>query len=62
MADDSGRNQVKAFKLSCCASYLLLGLEDVASEDVALSVSGDVAENLQILGVVRHVEYPGRRK
>lgn len=42
-------------------SYLFLGLEDVAAEDVALSVSGDVTENLQILGVVRHVEYPERR-
>lgn len=42
-------------------SYLFLGLEDVTAEDVALSVSGDVTENLQILGVMRHVEYPERR-
>lgn len=41
--------------------YLFLGLEDVAAEDVALSVSSDVTENLQILGVMRHVEYPERR-
>lgn len=41
--------------------YLFLGLEDIAAEDVALSVSGDVTENLQILGVMRHVEYPERR-
>lgn len=41
--------------------YLFLGLEDVAAEDVALSVSGDVTENLQILGVMRHVEYPEGR-
>lgn len=39
-------------------SYLLLGLEDIAAEDIALSISGDVAENLQILRVVGHVEYP----
>ena len=39
-------------------SYLLLGLEDVAAEDVALSISGDVAEDLQVLGVVGDVEYP----
>lgn len=42
-------------------SHLFLGLEDVTTEDVALSVSGDVTENLQILGVMRHVEYPERR-
>lgn len=41
--------------------YLFLGLEDVAAEDVALSISSDVTENLQILGVMRHVEYPERR-
>lgn len=41
-----------------CFSYLLLGLEDIAAEDVALSISGDVAENLQILRVMGHVEYP----
>lgn len=41
--------------------YLFLGLEDIAAEDVALSVSSNVAENFQILGVMRHVEYPERR-
>lgn len=45
---------------ACRLSYLLLGLEDVAAEDVTLSVSCDVAENLQILRVMRHVEYPER--
>lgn len=43
--------------------YLLLGLEDIAPEDVAGAVSSDVAEDLQVLGVVRHVEDPtGRAK
>lgn len=41
-----------------CFSYLLLGLEDIAAEHVALSISGDIAENLQILRVMGHVEYP----
>lgn len=41
-------------------TYFLLGLEDVAAEDITLSISGDIAENLQILGVMRHVEYPER--
>ena len=39
--------------------YLSFGLEDVAAEHVALAVAGDVAEDLQVLGVVRHVEDPG---
>ena len=43
-------------------SHLLLGLEHVATEDVALSVPGDVAEDLQILGVMGHVEYSGRQE
>lgn len=40
------------------ALYLLLGLEDVAPEDVAGPVPGDVAEDLQVLRVVGHVEDP----
>ena len=42
-------------------AHLLLGLEHVAAENVALSVAGDVAEDLQVLGVVGHVEYSGIR-
>ncbi len=45
-------------KVELCFSYLLLGLEHIAAEDITLSISRDVAENLQILGVMRHVEYP----
>lgn len=53
-------SKLKALKQASCLSYLLLGLEDVAAKHIALSVSGDVAENLQILGVMRHIEYPAR--
>ncbi len=45
-------------KVQLCFSYLLLGLEHIAAEDITLSISRDVAENLQILGVMRHIEYP----
>lgn len=41
-------------------SHLLLGLEDVAAKDVALSISGNIAEDLQILGVMGNVKYPER--
>lgn len=40
-------------------THLPLGFEDVAVEHAALPLSGDVAEDLQVLGVVRHVEDPG---
>ena len=33
-------------------SHLLLRLKDIAAEDIALSISGNIAEDLQILGVV----------
>lgn len=38
--------------------YLFTRFEDVALEDIRRSISGDVAEDLKILGVVRYVEYP----
>lgn len=38
--------------------YLLFGLEDVTSEGITGAVSRYVAENLQVLGVMRHVENP----
>lgn len=52
--------KVKASKQASYLSYLLLGLEDIAAENITLSISGYVAENLQILGVMRHIEYPER--
>lgn len=45
-----------------CLSHLLLGLEDVTAEDVILSISGDVAEDLQVLGVMRYIEDPTGQK
>lgn len=39
-------------------SYLPLGLEDVTTEYIALSISGNVTEDLQVLGVMRHIKYP----
>ena len=38
--------------------YLLVSLENVAAEEAAGSIARDVAEHLEILRVVRHVEYP----
>lgn len=51
---------VKALKQGFSLSHLLLGLEDVTAEHVTLSISGNVAEDLQILGVMRHIEDPER--
>lgn len=44
-----------------CTSFthLLVGLEDIALEDVAGAVPRDVAPDLEVLRVVRHVENPG---
>lgn len=49
-------------KQSFSLSYLLLGLEHITAEHIALSISGNVAEDLQILGVMRHVEDPKRKE
>ena len=38
--------------------YLFVSFEDVALEDISRAVSSDVAPDLQVLGVVGHVEYP----
>lgn len=40
------------------ATHLFLWFEDVAAEHIALAVSCYVTEDLQILRVVRYVEYP----
>jgi len=42
--------------------HLFVGFEDVAAEQVAARIPGDVAEYLQILTVVRHVENPVNSK
>lgn len=49
-------------KRSFSLSYLLLGLEHITAEHIALSISGNVAEDLQILRVMRHVEDPKRKE
>lgn len=38
--------------------YLLLGFKDVTPEDIAGTVSSDIAEDLQVLGIMRDVEDP----
>lgn len=38
--------------------YLFVGLEDVAFEHVSGAVSSDVAEDFEVLRVVRDVKYP----
>lgn len=43
-------------------SHLLFGLEDIAAENVALSIPGDVTEDLQILGIMGNVENPERKE
>lgn len=40
-------------------AHLFRRLEHVAAEQIARRVPGDVAEDLQVLRVVRHVEDPG---
>lgn len=41
--------------------YLLLGFKDIASEDIAGTISSNIAEDFQVLGVMRDVEDPGER-
>ena len=41
--------------------YLLLGFKDITSEDIAGTISSDIAEDFQVLGVMRDVEDPGER-
>lgn len=38
--------------------YLLLGFKDVTPEDIAGTISSDIAEDLQVLGIMRDVEDP----
>lgn len=41
--------------------YLLLGFKDVTPEDIAGTVAGDIAEDLQVLGIMGDVEDPTER-
>ena len=41
--------------------YLLLSLEDVTPEAVIGAISGDEAEDLQVLGIMGHIEDSGRK-
>lgn len=41
--------------------YLLLGFKDVTPEDIAGTISSDIAEDLQVLGIMRDVEDPTGR-
>ena len=38
--------------------YLFIWFKHIALEDIGGAVTSDVAPNLQVLGVMRHVEYP----
>ena len=42
--------------------YLFVGFEYIALEDIGLPVTGDVAEDLEVLRIVRNIEYPEERK
>lgn len=46
------------FSFKKLPSYLFDGLEHGALETIGWTVPGDVAPYLQVLGVVRHIEYP----
>lgn len=43
-------------------SHLLFGLKDIAAENIALSIPGDVTKDLQILGIMGNVENPEKKK
>jgi hypothetical protein len=49
-------------QVECTTAYLLVGFEHVALEDVASAISRDVAEDLEVLRVMRDVEYPEKSK
>lgn len=42
--------------------YLFVCLEDVASECVVWHFTSDVAEDLHVLRVMRHIEDPGEKE
>ena len=42
--------------------HLSVCLEDVASEGVVRHLTSDVAEDLHVLRIVRHIEDPGGRE
>ena len=51
-----------ALELVAHATHLLVSLEDVAPKGVVRYLSGDVAEDLEVLRVVRHIEYPAAKE
>lgn len=54
----SSENFESIFFFKKLPSYLFDGLEHGALETIGWTVPGDVAPYLQVLGVVRHIEYP----
>lgn len=54
----SSENFESIFSFKKLPSYLFDGLEHGALETIGWTVPGDVAPYLQVLGVVRHIEYP----
>ena len=43
-------------------SYLLVSFEDIAAEGVLWHLPSDVAEDLQVLGIVGHIKYSENRR
>lgn len=54
----SSENFESIFSFKKLPAYLFDGLEHGALETIGWTVPGDVAPYLQVLGVVRHIEYP----
>lgn len=39
-------------------TYLFVGFEDGAPEHIGIALTGDITKYLEVLGIVRDVEYP----